>query len=159
MILRPLCASILSAVSFQQIRNFRPTVKIGKDKFQITLNVHQFTKEEIRVKARPEYVCIEGKQERETKRGYVLRQFTRKFKLPKGCNPQQIKSELSPDGTLTITAPREFCEINLPCEMSVPISLTNNVPEQSLVEAKKAEKVSTADYCKKVIEECKKMKK
>ncbi|XP_063389789.1 alpha-crystallin B chain-like [Cydia fagiglandana] len=158
MFLRPLCARILPAVSFQQIRNLRPTVKIGKDKFEITLNVHQFTKEEIRVKARPEYVCIEGKQERETKRGYVLRQFTRKFKLPKGCNPQQIRTELSPDGTLTITAPREYCEINLPCEMSVPISLTDKVPEQSIVETKKPEKVSTVDYCKKVIEECKKMK-
>ncbi|XP_063370184.1 alpha-crystallin B chain-like [Cydia amplana] len=159
MILRPICARFLPAVSFQQIRNLRPTIKIGKDKFEITLNIHQFAKEEIRVKARPEYVCIEGKQERETKRGYVLRQFTRKFKLPKGCIPQKIKSELSPDGTLTITAPREYCEINLPCEMSVPISLTNNVPEQSMIEVQKAEKVTTADYCKKIVEECKKKKK
>ncbi|XP_048000590.1 protein lethal(2)essential for life-like [Leguminivora glycinivorella] len=156
MMLRLLCPRILPAVSFQQIRNLRPTIKIGREKFEITLNVHQFLKEEIRVKARPEYVCIEGKQERETKRGYIIRQFTRKFRLPKGCNPQAIRSELSPDGTLTITAPREHCEINLPCEMAVPISLTDKKPEdQSIVEVQK-EKLSTTDYCKKMIEDCKK---
>ncbi|XP_050357233.1 heat shock protein 27-like [Nymphalis io] len=121
----------------KQTRNIRPIIKIGKDKFQLCIDVHQFKKDEIRVKARPEYVIIEGKQERKTKRGCIVRQFVRKFKLPEGCNPQKIKSELSKDGFLTITAPRNLCDINLPCETVVTIKSTSkNAEPSSLMEDK-----------------------
>ncbi|XP_072945929.1 protein lethal(2)essential for life-like [Epargyreus clarus] len=105
-----------------QTRNIRPIIKLSKEQFQLCLDVRQFKKEEICVKARPEYVIIEGKQERKTKRGYTVRQFSRKYKLPDGCNPQCMKSQISPDGMLTITAPRETVDINLPCETVVPIT-------------------------------------
>ncbi|XP_052753092.1 protein lethal(2)essential for life-like [Galleria mellonella] len=104
-------------------RNIRPTIKLAKDKFQLTIDVRQFNKDEIRVKARPEYVIIEGKQERKTKTGFVMRQFVRKFKLPQGCDPQTMQSKLSADGLLTVTAPRKSClTSNLPCETLIPIS-------------------------------------
>ncbi|CAG4962315.1 unnamed protein product [Colias eurytheme] len=107
-----------------QSRNVRPTIKIGKDKFQLFLDVHQFNKDEIRVKVRPEYVIIEGKQERQTRDGFVIRKFFRKFKLPDGCDPQRVRSELSHDGCLTITAPRQTCETTYPCETVIPITQT-----------------------------------
>ncbi|CAF4923685.1 unnamed protein product [Pieris macdunnoughi] len=110
---------------FNQVRNVRPTIKIGKDKFQLLLDVHQFEKDEIRVKARPEYVIIEGKQERKTKDGYVIRKFIKKYRLPDGCNPLRIRSELSSDGCLIITAPRETCGFSYPCETVVPITEFN----------------------------------
>lgn len=115
----------------KQSRNIRPTVKVGKDKFQLTIDVHHFSKDEIRVKARQEYVIIEGKQEKKTKRGFVMRQFVRKFKLPEGCNPESMESKLSPDGLLTITAPRKISEQELPCETLIPISYTESKKEEA----------------------------
>lgn len=63
-----------------QTRNLRSNIKIGKDKFQLSVDVHKFNKDELRVKVRPDCLVIEGKQERKTKTGYVMRRFTRKFR-------------------------------------------------------------------------------
>nr|XP_026486099.1 heat shock protein 26-like [Vanessa tameamea] len=138
--LRPKLFSLI-----KQTRNIRPTIKIGKDKFQVCIDVHQFTKDEIQVKARSEYVIIEGKQERKTKRGCIVRKFVRKFKLPDGCNPQKVKSELSKDGFLTITAPRNLCDINLPCETVVPISYSSKNAEPSSLMGDKPVTTSPSD--------------
>lgn len=68
-------------------RYLRPIVKLGKDKFQISIDVRQFNKDEISVKARKEFVVITGKQERKLQDGFVIRQFVRKYKLPPGKAP------------------------------------------------------------------------
>lgn len=120
---------------FNQSRNIRPNIKIGKDKFQLQLDVRSYDKEEIRVKARPEYVVIEGKHQAQTKRGLVLRQFIRKFKLPSGCVMEGMESKLSPDGMLTITAPRTSCDQFYPYETLIPIKpdFAQNDQEASFV--------------------------
>ncbi|XP_026733882.1 protein lethal(2)essential for life-like [Trichoplusia ni] len=130
-------------------RSLRPTIKIGKDRFQLTLNVRQFNKDELKVKAHPEYVTIEGKQEKNTAQGYLLRQFVRKFKLPDGCEPSKIESRLSTDGVLTIVAPRASHEASLPLEpVSVPINYGKDDRKQIQVEAKPDERVGPgAPYC------------
>lgn len=125
MILNPLLGVHFRPAALTWIKHsraIRPIIKVGKEKFQLTIDVQNFDKDEIRVKARPEYVVIEGKQERKTKRGCVMRQFVRKFKLPQGCSPENMDSKLSPDGVLTFTALRKSCESNLPCETLIPIS-------------------------------------
>nr|XP_004923509.1 heat shock protein beta-1 [Bombyx mori]XP_037877363.1 heat shock protein beta-1-like [Bombyx mori] len=108
-----------------QTRNLRSNIKIGKDKFQLSVDVHKFNKDELRVKARPDCLVIEGKQERKTKTGYVMRRFTRKFRLPPGCSPKKIESKLSPEGILTITAPRKNWETTTPCETLIPIGYSD----------------------------------
>ncbi|XP_064292841.1 alpha-crystallin B chain-like [Plodia interpunctella] len=131
-----------------QVRNIRPSVKIDKETFQLTLDVRQFDKEEIRVKARTEFIIVEGKQERKTNNGYVIRQFVRKFKLPVGCDPHTIKTKLSPDGILTVTAPRKFCEHNLPCERIIPIGVGENEEiDQSLIPVTKPSEEIKKDPC------------
>lgn len=121
-ILGSICRSIVSTAS-KQVRTLRPSIKVGRERFQLSLDVRQYNKDEIKVKAHPEYVIIEGKQEKNTKQGYILRQFIRKFKLPEGCVPNKIESSLSPDGILTVSAPRTFSEQNVPCEaIVVPIT-------------------------------------
>ncbi|XP_028168147.1 protein lethal(2)essential for life-like [Ostrinia furnacalis] len=121
--------------SWVQFRGVRPSIRIGREKFELTLNVKQFKKEELRVKARPEYVIIEGKQEKKSKKGYVIRQFVRKFKLPYGCTPETMKIHLSPDGILTVTAPRQTCDKNLPCETVIPISAAEPKVKTETLEA------------------------
>ncbi|KAJ8705279.1 hypothetical protein PYW07_011106 [Mythimna separata] len=109
--------------SIKNTRSLRPSIKIGKEKFQLSVDVHQFNKDEIRVKAHPEYVIIEGKQEKNTHQGYALRQFIRKFKLPEGCVTSKMKCTLNPDGILTVEAQRSFKDMVTPADVvMVPIS-------------------------------------
>lgn len=126
MFLRPALQVCLQPKLFPSIRytrSLRPSIKIGKEKFQLSVDVHHFNKDEIRVKVHPQYVIIEGKQEKDTKQGYVLRQFIRKFKLPDGCVASKIKCTLGPQGILTIEAQRSFKDANTPADVvMVPIS-------------------------------------
>jgi MoaA/NifB/PqqE/SkfB family radical SAM enzyme len=119
-------------------RNVRPIIKIGKEKFQLSIDVKDYDKEELRVKARPEFVIIEGKQERKIKNGFIIRHFVRKYKLPHGCHPSNIKTNLSADGILTVSASRSICDINTPCETLVPITFTE-AKEESLVSVQQPE--------------------
>lgn len=83
------------------------TVKIDKDKMQISLDVQHFDPEEITVKAGDGFVTIEGKhEEKKDEHGYISRHFVRKYKLPKGADLDKVESQLSSDGVLTIVAPR-----------------------------------------------------
>nr|QXD38632.1 small heat shock protein 21.3 [Trogoderma granarium] len=84
------------------------TVNIDKDKFEINLDVQQFAPNEISVKASGDnIITVEGKhEEKQEDRGYVSREFIRRYVLPKGHDIKKVVSNLSSDGVLTITAPR-----------------------------------------------------
>lgn len=50
------------------------TVNVEKDKFQIILDVQQFTPDEITVKTNDKYIIVEGKhEEKQDEHGYVSR--------------------------------------------------------------------------------------
>ncbi|KOB52036.1 Uncharacterized protein OBRU01_26644, partial [Operophtera brumata] len=146
-----LCPQLCSWI--KQSRTIRPTVKLSKDKFQLSIDVRSFSKDDIRVKARQEYVIIEGKQEKKTTTGFVMRQFVRKFRLPPGCNLEDMESKLSPDGILTITAPRTIDEPELPCETLIPTSYTqandNNPSTMIQGDVKKPDDKNERDICAK----------
>ncbi|KFD55384.1 hypothetical protein M514_03724 [Trichuris suis] len=76
-------------------------------KFQVKLDVTHFKPEDLEITTRDDRLMIHGKHE-ETKddHGYVKREFTRAYWLPKGINPESFKSNLSSDGLLTIEAPK-----------------------------------------------------
>ncbi|KAJ0171106.1 hypothetical protein K1T71_013305 [Dendrolimus kikuchii] len=96
-------------------------VRNEKEKFEITLVVKDFTPKEISVKTADGYIVVEGKhEEKQDEYGYIARQFMRRYLVPEGCRPEDVKSTLSPDGILTITAPRNpvvkqntVCKVNL----------------------------------------------
>lgn len=83
-------------------------VHYDKDKFQVNIDVQQFAPNEITVKTSgDDTVIVEGKhEERPDEHGYISRQFTRRYVLPKGHDINQVVSNLSSDGVLTITAPK-----------------------------------------------------
>lgn len=57
-------------------------------------------------------VAVEGKhKKRQDEHGFISRQFVRKHLVPEQCNVNQLKSSLSSDEVLMITAPRK--ELNL----------------------------------------------
>jgi len=81
---------------------------IGKDGFQVCLDVQKFAPNEISVKTIDNTVVVEAKhEERQDEHGYVSREFARRFTLPQGFNIKDVATQLSSDGILTIKAPPE----------------------------------------------------
>ncbi len=75
---------------------------------QVSLDVQQFKPEEINVKVVDDHVVVEGKhEERQDKHGFISRQFTRRYLLPPNVNIEAVKSSLSSDGILSISAPKK----------------------------------------------------
>ncbi|GLV39904.1 lethal (2) essential for life [Carabus blaptoides fortunei] len=81
------------------------TVQCDKDKFQVNLDVQQFTPEEVKVKVVDGSIIVEAKhEEKQDEHGFISRQFVRRYVLPKGYDMKDVMSTLSSDGVLTITA-------------------------------------------------------
>ncbi|KAH0956557.1 hypothetical protein HN011_003674 [Eciton burchellii] len=100
------------------------TVKADKDKFQVVLDVQQFKPEEINIKVVDRFVIVEAKhEEKKDEHGWISRQFMRKYMIPEQCNIDQVTSNLSSDGILTITAPRKD-KANQQNERSIKIEQT-----------------------------------
>ncbi len=84
------------------------TVSNQKGEFKVNLDVQQFKPEEINVKIVDDFLVVEGKhEEKQDKHGFISRQFTRRYKLPKDVQMEAIRSDLSSDGILSISAPKK----------------------------------------------------
>ena len=76
--------------------------------FKVTLNVSQFTPEDLKVNVVNGFVQVNGKHdERQDEHGYISREFTRRYQLPDDIDPQTMKSTLEPEGLLSVFAPRK----------------------------------------------------
>ncbi|KAH8302780.1 hypothetical protein KR044_010736 [Drosophila immigrans] len=84
-----------------------PISQVGKDGFQVCMDVTQFTPNELSVKVVDNHIVIEGKhEEREDDHGYISRHFVRRYSLPKGYEADKVMSSLSSDGVLTVNVPK-----------------------------------------------------
>ncbi|XP_046833883.1 heat shock protein beta-1 isoform X3 [Vespa crabro] len=72
---------------------------------KLRFDVSQYTPEEIVVKTVDNKLLVHAKHEEKTESKSVYREYNREFLLPKGTNPESIKSSLSKDGVLTVEAP------------------------------------------------------
>ncbi|XP_043261194.1 alpha-crystallin B chain isoform X3 [Colletes gigas] len=72
---------------------------------KLRFDVSQYTPEEIVVKTVDNKLLVHAKHEEKTESKSVYREYNREFLLPKGTNPETIKSSLSKDGVLTVEAP------------------------------------------------------
>jgi len=75
--------------------------KVLKLRFDVT----QYAPEEIVVKTVDNRLQVHAKHEEKSENRSVYREYTREFLLPKGVQPERIKSSLSKDGVLTVEAP------------------------------------------------------
>ncbi|XP_030373426.1 heat shock protein 27 [Scaptodrosophila lebanonensis] len=79
---------------------------VGKDGFQVCMDVSQFKPNELTVKVVDKTIVVEGKhEEREDGHGMIQRHFVRKYTLPKDYDPNDVVSTVSSDGVLTLKAP------------------------------------------------------
>ena len=89
-------------------------VNENPNKFEVTLDVPQYKPEELKVTVINNTLSIEGKHADEKQENdaesacssSVMRQFSRKWTLPSGCDPDKVVSNLSSDGILMVTAPK-----------------------------------------------------
>ncbi|XP_075163734.1 heat shock protein 23-like [Haematobia irritans] len=91
----------------QRLQSSGPVSTIGKDGFQVCMDVQQFKPSELSVKVLGDCIVVEGKhEEREDYHGYISRCLVRRFTLPKGYDPNSVVSTLSSDGVLIVRAPK-----------------------------------------------------
>ncbi|XP_030372663.1 heat shock protein 27 [Scaptodrosophila lebanonensis] len=82
-------------------------VHVDEKGFRIDIDVHPFRPEEIVVKTNDDHIIVQGNHNKrnEGPNGMVERHFVRKYLLPRGYNANEVISDLSSDGILTIKAP------------------------------------------------------
>ncbi|CAH2099197.1 unnamed protein product [Euphydryas editha] len=106
----------------------RSSIKLEKDKWQISIDVQHFAPNEITVKTVNGFIVVEGKhEEKQDEHGFISRQFVRRFKIPEDTDPDTIESRLSSDGVLTVLATRKD---TLKAERNVPIMHTGPVQKE-----------------------------
>ncbi|XP_014480954.1 PREDICTED: protein lethal(2)essential for life-like [Dinoponera quadriceps] len=96
------------------------TVEQNDDRYRVIVDVHQFAPEEVTVRTDDKYITIEAKhKDKPDRRGYVSREFMRRYLLPRGYDIDRLQPNLSSDGILTITAPK--LALPAPGERILPI--------------------------------------
>lgn len=107
------------------------TINTDKEKFQVILDVQQFSPNEITVKTSNNSIIVEGKhEEKQDEHGYISRHFVRRYILPSDHDINDVISSLSSDGILTVTAPKKS-QKPVSTERMVPITQTG--PAKSTV--------------------------
>merc|ERR1719264_1229257 len=81
----------------------------SETKLEISLNTSGYKAEETRVNINGDELCVEGRHEEKSEAGHVMvaRQFTKSYSLPQGAIKEKVESNLSQDGVLVITVPKE----------------------------------------------------
>lgn len=80
-----------------------------KDKMEVTLDTSGYKPDELKVEIKGGELCVEGKHEERSQSGEVMvsRQFSRRFGLPQNVKKEDIVSNLSQDGVMVVTMPKE----------------------------------------------------
>merc|ERR1712013_768142 len=76
-----------------------------KDKMEVTLDTSGYKPDELKVEIKGGELCVEGKHEERSQSGEVM--VSRKFGLPQNVKKEDIVSNLSQDGVMVITMPKE----------------------------------------------------
>merc|ERR1712222_22460 len=85
-----------------------PRIKNEKDKLEVQIDVSEYKPEDLDVKVENNQLVISAKQEtKEAGGGTRTRVFEQKFSLPPGVDPASVKSNLTRDNVLVVTAAKE----------------------------------------------------
>ncbi|XP_049839125.1 alpha-crystallin B chain-like isoform X2 [Schistocerca gregaria] len=97
-------------------------IERGKDGFKVTLDVKHFKEGDVKVKVVGNDVVVEAEHgERQDEHGYISRSLKRKYALPEDVDSDKVRTELSSDGILTITAPKKTDRLGRGSERLIPI--------------------------------------
>ncbi|KAH8371607.1 hypothetical protein KR093_008268 [Drosophila rubida] len=127
-----------------------PMSQVGKDGFQVCMDVRQFSPNELTVKVVNNCIMVEGKhEEREDDHGYISRHFVRRYAMPEGYEADKVMSSLSSDGVLTVNVPKpqaiedkskarhiQIQQVG-PAHLNVKSNATESKPEEKLTNGTK----------------------
>ncbi len=82
-------------------------IKDSDGGLEVSLDTHEYRPDELKVTVEGGMLKVEAKHEEKGEGKFVSRQFSRSFTLPSGCDATKVVSNLSSDGILMISAPRE----------------------------------------------------
>jgi len=87
--------------------------KEDDSKMEVSLDTAQYRPDELKITVDKGVVCVEGRHEEKAEDGskMVSRSFSRKYTLPKDAKAEEVVSNLSSDGVLVITAPKNAAAI------------------------------------------------
>merc|ERR1712002_758565 len=76
---------------------------------EISLNTSGYKPSELKGNVADGEISVEGKHEEKSEDGHIMvsRQFSRKYNLPSGAKQAEVVSNLSQDGVMVITVPKE----------------------------------------------------
>merc|ERR1740131_848504 len=85
------------------------SMKNDDTKMEISLNTSGYKPSELKVNVADGEISIEGKHEEKSEEGHTMvsRQFSRRYTLPAGAKLAEVESNLSQDGVMVITVPKE----------------------------------------------------
>ncbi|KAH7703621.1 Protein HSP-17 a [Aphelenchoides avenae] len=82
-----------------------PAQSDSAEEVHVQIDVSHFRPEDLKVNVVDDWIVIEGRHEQKAdKYGQIERNFVRKVKLPSGVKPEDVTSDLSVDGILTVQA-------------------------------------------------------
>lgn len=94
----------------QNVAGFSEVVN-NENEFKVRLDVSHFRIDEITVKTVDDRLKIHAKHdERQDDHGFIQREFTRQYLLPKDIDHETVTSSFSPEGILTIRALKKAIE-------------------------------------------------
>jgi len=87
-----------------EFNKFQSQVTTENGQWKLALNVRFFEPEDLKIKTVGDQVEINAKHnEKQDAEGSVCREFTRKYHLPEGVDPLDVKCDLSADGILLVS--------------------------------------------------------
>ena len=90
-----------------------PEIKYEKDKLEIKIDVSEYSPEDLDVRVEGGHLIITAKQETREGAGTTKsRVFEQKFSLPPGVRTDTVRSNLSREGFLVITASKETASLS-----------------------------------------------
>jgi len=85
------------------------SMKDEENKMELSLNTSGYKPDELKVQVKEGVLKVEGKHKEKSEDGQVMvsRQFSRSYGLPTGAKKEEVVSNLSQDGVMVITVPKE----------------------------------------------------
>ncbi len=88
----------------------------NKDKFEVSLALHDFEPEEVKVSVKDNMLRIMAEKDEKSEGHYKKMQYCRQYALPPNCITEEVEANTSSDGVLVVTAPKRQAVKAIPVE-------------------------------------------
>ncbi|KAI1289595.1 Alpha-crystallin A chain [Halotydeus destructor] len=117
-------------------------VRNDKNQFQVNLDVKHFSPEEVTVKhVDDDSIVVHGKhEEKSDEHGFISREFTRRYVLPKDCEKDKVTCNWGQNGVLSLTCPKTH-KVEESGFRTIPINYSGQ-PQQAIGHGHQSQKMT-----------------